>query len=1018
MVLIQNITNFRLQNREGNILNTDNNTPWIQIIKNSNQFNTNDTFPQIKLTSRILYNTNTNPASLHRIHGFPLLDIDVNGTRQSTTWSYYNSTVKPSLTRLDLSRNLVVLDFQSLDPVRETFKYLIIQLHSSSEELETVIDSQFTWYKYIFNGTIINPYENIIQFGPQLLIKGTEIASWFSFVGTTLDTFKDLIANIICEPQLLNTTNTPTALIDQTVCDLSLNNNVNTYGNSYDLNNLFWYSLRTPTHISSDKLAFDGKKRFFYNFNKKNGGGYKKNEQTIDIARKTRKPYGIINDISFAPQNNEGYVSNIDDINYYEIEFKPIINPINTISLTYQFGKNFNSKVTFFRESDMDGTPTPSGKDISSANRESESITLTWNANEQEKKTIKLLDIASGYDKISANFTTQDNIFNDISNNMENYDIITNVFQFNLIDTKQNSNYKVLNLFGQSETFDLSYVPINYRHFSYDEIFTDGGSDNPYREEINPTVTFNLHKVKKTDNTLFSNLLFPKNQINFPSVTPGILDVSRTDLKVNIRPNNSSLETDTRVILSATDINPFSDVNENCRTLNIENNFISDYWQYNDKLLDLSDNTIPLGDKELNFGDFIVQTKIAALVILVGVTFNKNKVLINTSGVDYVQNLPISSSLKSNIMATDNQTITRELPEFDLYGGTATRPVTQDVPALITTAPRDFPNSVYTNHNTKYPNNIFPNDDISISSTDGNFIYDIYDVFKNPVSNTSAIIGSKYYNGKYLIDFKTSNNNNNTEHNENFIDISVNPTTIEFNLVEMTPGDSNGPFLDEEGALTYHPFLLLANDNDQITLTWGGLNYDLIQGNIYWTISRFNTQDETTKTVTQIVNSTMGGTLTSVDGKRTISTTARCFRYEDRDIRIYDKYIYSVTGIFKWYPFNDSRFLSLHVPIGGSASNLKHTFKEMIVCKFNRFPYGRWNTTTTNFKLYRPLLINTDEGQVDQFGRRKANCTSSGLFSINRQISSSNNIFSNTADQTSKKLTYSRLAKTINRPYR
>ena len=114
MVLIQNITNFRLQNREGNILNTDNNTPWIQIIKNSNQFNTNDTFPQIKLTSRILYNTNTNPASLHRIHGFPLLDIDVNGTRQSTTWSYYNSTVKPSLTRLDLSRNLVVLDFQSL----------------------------------------------------------------------------------------------------------------------------------------------------------------------------------------------------------------------------------------------------------------------------------------------------------------------------------------------------------------------------------------------------------------------------------------------------------------------------------------------------------------------------------------------------------------------------------------------------------------------------------------------------------------------------------------------------------------------------------------------------------------------------------------------------------------------------------------------------------------------------------------------------------------------------------------
>jgi len=90
----------------------------------------------------------------------------------------------------------------------------------------------------------------------------------------------------------------------------------------------------------------------------------------------------------------------------------------------------------------------------------------------------------------------------------------------------------------------------------------------------------------------------------------------------------------------------------------------------------------------------------------------------------------------------------------------------------------------------------------------------------------------------------------------------------------------------------------------------------------------------------------------------------------------------------------------------------------MIVCKFNRFPFGRWNTTTTNLKLYRPLLLNTDKGQVDQFGKQQGSCGANGLFSINRQISSSNNIYANTADQTSKKLTYSRLAKNINRPYR
>ena len=109
--------------------------------------------------------------------------------------------------------------------------------------------------------------------------------------------------------------------------------------------------------------------------------------------------------------------------------------------------------------------------------------------------------------------------------------------------------------------------------------------------------------------------------------------------------------------------------------------------------------------------------------------------------------------------------------------------------------------------------------------------------------------------------------------------------------------------------------------------------------------------------------------------------------------------------------------MTLDVPFGMNGS-LSHTFDEMIVCKFNRFPYGRFNTTSTNLKLYRPLLLNTAEGQVDQFGRQQGNCGANGLFGFNRQISSSNNIYANTTNQTSKKLTYSRLAKNINRPYR
>jgi len=1012
MALIQNIVNFKLENRTGAIKNNNDEKPWIQIIKNSNQFNTDDTFPQIKLMSRVLYNKNTSTPSVSSTWGFPMFDISKNGKRDSENWSYYNTTTKPSLTRLDLSRNLVVLDYQTLNPLRSELTHSIIQLHSSVEIQDNTITGNYVWYKYIYTGNIINPYKTI-DFGPHLAISSNSIASWFNMINTTLDTYTNLTVNLVCEPELIDGTNSG-KLITQSLCDLSANDNLNTFGNNYDINNLLWYSLRSPTDISSSTLAFNVKKRFISNFNKTNGGGYKRYSQTIDIPRKTRKPYGIISDISFAPQNGEGYVTGISDLNYYEVEFKPLINPISQLSLTYQFGKNHGSKVTFFRESGMDGIPNPSGTSISNANRLSESITLTWDANDQSKKKIKLLDIASGFHKIEPTFTTSDSFFNDISTTyLSNYDISCNVFQFRLLDLNQNSNYKVLNQFGESETFDLSYIPINYEHFRYKENFVDGTNKNPFSLE-DEQITFNLNKIKKIDST-FSELVFPKSQINFPSITPGQLTVNKTN-KITIRPNKDSTETDKRLVLDATNINPFSSVNVDCKTLQINNNFISDYWQYNNKISDLSDNTVALGAKEINYGDFIAQTKLAALVILVGVKMNKIKVLLNTSNESYTELLATSDTRLLHVLSENGTSIARELPEFQIIGGDVTTPKITEIPLLVSTIANSFPSPPYSHHSDHYPKNIFPNDNISIGSSDGKFTYNIVEAFKNQ-RNDDPIVGDLYYNGLYSVDFRTSNNSNNTLHNENFIDISVNPTNMELNLVELTPGDENGYFLDSNGETTFHPFLFLANNNNSITLTWCGLNYASTQGNVYWTISRFNTQDEVTKSVTQIVPSTVGGTVKSIDGKNSITTTSRCYTYIDTDIRIYDKYIYTITGEFRWYPYNDSRVLTLNVPIGGNGS-LFFKFNEMIICKFNRFPFGRWNTTTTNLKLYRPLLLNTEKGQVDQFGKQRGSCGANGLFSINRQISSSNNIYSNTANQTSKKLTYSRLAKNINRPYR
>ena len=76
-------------------------------------------------------------------------------------------------------------------------------------------------------------------------------------------------------------------------------------------------------------------------------------------------------------------------------------------------------------------------------------------------------------------------------------------------------------------------------------------------------------------------------------------------------------------------------------------------------------------------------------------------------------------------------------------------------------------------------------------------------------------------------------------------------------------------------------------------------------------------------------------------------------------------------------------------------------------------------------KLYRPLLINTPTGQVDQFGNKTCgggcianNAPGLNLYSQRSRISSSNNIYSNTTNQMSKKETYVRLSRSRFRPDR
>ena len=70
-------------------------------------------------------------------------------------------------------------------------------------------------------------------------------------------------------------------------------------------------------------------------------------------------------------------------------------------------------------------------------------------------------------------------------------------------------------------------------------------------------------------------------------------------------------------------------------------------------------------------------------------------------------------------------------------------------------------------------------------------------------------------------------------------------------------------------------------------------------------------------------------------------------------MRIYDKYTYTISGTFI-YEFirksTDINLYKLEMPFGSFTTD------EIIICKNNQFEYGRYNTTSTNLKLFRPLL--------------------------------------------------------------
>ena len=245
------------------------------------------------------------------------------------------------------------------------------------------------------------------------------------------------------------------------------------------------------------------------------------------------------------------------------------------------------------------------------------------------------------------------------------------------------------------------------------------------------------------------------------------------------------------------------------------------------------------------------------------------------------------------------------------------------------------------------------------------------------------------------------------ENNINFRDRSIFPETLIVNCVELPPPVQVNNFND-----------MLASNNSFVKLVWKGYNFDYSSGNprsqlgnvgnIIWKIERFQTQLE-------IKTKIFEGVITPDGGNNANGFNLSTYTYIDKNIRIYDKYIYTVSGTYEYNFIRntiDTTIYTLQMPFGSFKT------QELIVCKNNKFEYGRYNTTSTNLKLYRPLLLTRPEGQRDEYGRKSGGSCLGNIFTRSTGISSSQNIYASTTNQITKKGTYVLLSKQRFRPFR
>ena len=762
----------------------------------------------------------------------------------------------------------------------------------------------------------------------------------------------------------------------------------------------------------------------------------------------------------------------------------------DTYSIKYDFGKSLGCVTTFFRYTDMSGNPTPSGNNNKEAIRDNENITLTWSKDSVNEltgdisiNTITLFDIASGSSNISSTISSI-NFLQDASYN-EIYDISTNVFQLHFFNKDNNGIVNVdrdeipytMKTFDTATSvtapnyqyIDISYVPQDYRPYRYlnipkvdnnslsnEKIFFDA-VDFPEQPVlfIEEKIFYNPSKLftKEANNIRNANIIEPSGNDVFDtieidisgdviydnsySVLPSILTSSEIqanagqEIAAFDKQSTESIFTNSQYSFSLS--NKVKDENGGFvitkfiepSSLKLENYLIPDYWRLPDKL-----NTLRSGaddgisttttDNYSYYDDWTKQIQTTMVFDLLSITLK-------------AANPPIDGAQVSHILINTNKSAidTNEYSAITDGGVLLINGVNNlvyEVQGSFGIPPSDYLNlkpivlvlkstfngpfgTIGQNYignrtsglggiNTPYPaNNGLPkNEDFFVVNT---ILLNKMRKGNNSIDGTNLAGTNSAYNGIFNIDAVADGTGINQ--NPSYEGTIVSPSPLITLLVDISSAVQLNPTQEE----------MINDENNKITLEWSGFEFsvdpswNLINSDIYWTVTRYNIQS---------------GQETTLLNEKSIKYSINKYVFNDITPVIYSKYRYTVTGIFKWTGIvnyiQTTEIPSLNVP--GFVTS------DILVCKNNRFPYGRYNSTSTNLKLYRPLLLRTPQGQVDQFGNKVAGgfCsanndgTGPGLLRRSSKISSSNNIYANTTNQVSKKETYVILSKSRFRPFR